>query len=164
MGRDERARRWSVAGFWTARAEVNYLCSDSFTAAAYLYHEPRMRQTIAAHRVALIMVCASVLALLNPHAAYAQLSVAQLHVQAPTANRANAEVGPTLASLPVAVQASLPTASASPPNATTRQNQAIMIVGGAAVLVGIIIGGDTGTVFVVGGAIAGLYGLYRYLQ
>jgi hypothetical protein len=39
-----------------------------------------------------------------------------------------------------------------------------MIVGGASLLVGAIIGGDAGTVFMVGGAVVGLYGLYKYLQ
>jgi len=41
---------------------------------------------------------------------------------------------------------------------------ALMVVGGAALLAGLIIGGDVGTVFAVGGAIIGLYGLYRYLR
>jgi hypothetical protein len=44
------------------------------------------------------------------------------------------------------------------------QNQILMIVGGAALLTGLIIGDDAGTVLAVGGAGVGLYGLYRYLQ
>jgi hypothetical protein len=39
-----------------------------------------------------------------------------------------------------------------------------MIVGGAALLTGLIIGDEVGTVLAVGGAGVGLYGLYRYLQ
>ena len=39
-----------------------------------------------------------------------------------------------------------------------------MVVGGAAIIVGAIIGDDPGTVIMVGGAIIGLYGLYQYLQ
>ena len=39
-----------------------------------------------------------------------------------------------------------------------------MIVGGAAFLAGAIIGGDAGTIIMVGGAAVGLYGLYLYLQ
>ena len=112
----------------------------------------------------MVIVCATALCALSPRGAEAQVSVMQIQPQATAAAAAAPAAGPTLASMPVAVQATPPSASASPPNATTRQNQAIMIVGGAAILVGIIIGGDTGTVFVVGGAIAGLYGLYRYLQ
>jgi hypothetical protein len=44
------------------------------------------------------------------------------------------------------------------------QPMALMVVGGAAVLVGLIIGGGAGAAIAVGGAIAGLYGLYQYLQ
>jgi hypothetical protein len=44
------------------------------------------------------------------------------------------------------------------------QAQALMIVGGAALIVGAIIGDDPGTVIMVGGAVIGLYGLYQYLQ
>ena len=39
----------------------------------------------------------------------------------------------------------------------------LMIFGGAALLTGVIIGGDAGTVIAVGGAVVGLYGLYVYL-
>ena len=49
-------------------------------------------------------------------------------------------------------------------NAGLGQAQAMMIVGGAAILVGAIIGDDPGTVLMVGGAVVGLYGLYKYLQ
>ena len=41
---------------------------------------------------------------------------------------------------------------------------ALMIVGGAAIVIGAVIGGDVGTLFMVGGAVAGLFGLYQYLQ
>ena len=41
---------------------------------------------------------------------------------------------------------------------------ALMIVGGAAILVGAVIGEAPGTLFMVGGAVALLYGLYLYLQ
>jgi hypothetical protein len=44
------------------------------------------------------------------------------------------------------------------------QAKALMIVGGAALITGAIIGGDVGTIFMVGGAVMGLYGLYQYLQ
>jgi hypothetical protein len=39
-----------------------------------------------------------------------------------------------------------------------------MIVGGAAFVAGAIIGDTAGTLFMVGGAAVGLYGLYQYLQ
>jgi hypothetical protein len=39
----------------------------------------------------------------------------------------------------------------------------LMILGGAALLTGVIIGDKAGTIIAVGGAIVGLYGLYVYL-
>lgn len=61
------------------------------------------------------------------------------------------------------------TARAAQPNAAATnphlgQARALMIVGGAALITGAIIGGDPGTIIMVGGAIIGLYGLYQYLQ
>jgi hypothetical protein len=44
------------------------------------------------------------------------------------------------------------------------QPVALMVVGGAALLTGLIIGDDAGRVIAVGGALVGLYGLYEYLQ
>ncbi len=44
------------------------------------------------------------------------------------------------------------------------QPMALMIVGGAALLAGAIIGGDPGTIIMIGGAVIGLVGLYEYLQ
>lgn len=43
-------------------------------------------------------------------------------------------------------------------------SQTLMIVGGAALVAGAIIGDDAGTVFMVAGAGVGLYGLYLYLR
>ena len=44
------------------------------------------------------------------------------------------------------------------------QARALMIVGGAALLAGAIVGGDAGAIIMVGGAVIGLVGLYEYLQ
>jgi hypothetical protein len=44
------------------------------------------------------------------------------------------------------------------------QSRALMIVGAVALVTGAVIGGDPGTLIMVGGAIIGLYGLYEYLQ
>ncbi|HEY2376881.1 MAG TPA: hypothetical protein VGH98_12960 [Gemmatimonadaceae bacterium] len=75
-------------------------------------------------------------------------------------------VGPTRAALSVAVQQSIPplTSPSAASGAGLTQSQALMIVGGAAILVGAIVGDTAGDVFMVGGAVVGLYGLYRYLQ
>jgi hypothetical protein len=59
---------------------------------------------------------------------------------------------------------SLAPLSVNAKNANLGQSQALMVVGGAAIIVGAIIGDDPGTVIMVGGAIIGLYGLYQYLQ
>lgn len=45
-----------------------------------------------------------------------------------------------------------------------QNSQILMIIGGAALLTGLIIGDDAGTVLAVGGTIVGLVGLYQYLQ
>ena len=44
------------------------------------------------------------------------------------------------------------------------KNRAMMGVGLAALIVGIIVGGDIGTIFMIGGGVMGLIGLYRYMQ
>jgi len=44
------------------------------------------------------------------------------------------------------------------------QSVLLMVVGGAAMVAGAVIGGDAGTIFMVGGAVVGLYGLYQYLR
>lgn len=48
--------------------------------------------------------------------------------------------------------------------ARVTQSQTLMIVGGAMFLAGAIIGGDAGTIIMIGGAGIGLWGLYQYLQ
>ena len=81
---------------------------------------------------------------------------------------AMSQTGAPLTGLRSAVH-SKETARALQPNARATsanlgQARAMMIVGGAALITGPIIGGDPGTVIMVGGAIIGLYGLYQYLQ
>ena len=100
---------------------------------------------------------------------------------APVAELQTAQLpaGPTLASASVALRAgaehpvvvvrSSATESAVPnalPAARANRNSSttLMIVGGAAFVAGAIIGDTAGTLFMVGGAAVGLYGLYQYLQ
>lgn len=75
-------------------------------------------------------------------------------------------VGPTVSALTVGVRNVVPatTPAAQRSSAGLGQNEALMIVGGAALLVGAVVGGDAGDIFMIGGAIVGLYGLYKYLQ
>ena len=58
------------------------------------------------------------------------------------------------------------TTSAAPVEAAQLEsrNVQLMLVGGVALLTGAIIGGDAGTIVMIGGAGIGLYGLWRYLQ
>lgn len=41
---------------------------------------------------------------------------------------------------------------------------ALMIVGGAAIVLGAVVGGDVGTLFMIGGTVTLLIGLYQYLM
>ncbi len=43
-------------------------------------------------------------------------------------------------------------------------NVALMIIGGAVLIVGAVVGGTAGTIIMLGGAAVGIVGLYRYLQ
>jgi phosphate/sulfate permease len=80
----------------------------------------------------------------------------------------SARVGPTVDAARVAASEprsqELSVSSAAQRRAGLGQPVALMVVGGAALLAGLIIGGDAGTVIAVGGALVGLYGLYEYLQ
>ena len=55
----------------------------------------------------------------------------------------------------------LPTPS---PRTERGSDLALMGVGGAAVVVGLLVGGDAGAAVAIGGGVVGLIGLYRYLQ
>lgn len=83
---------------------------------------------------------------------------------APVANVASS--GPTFDAARAGLQAPLATGAAAP--GATRiglgQARAMMIVGGAAILAGAIIGDTPGAFIMVGGAVIGLVGLYEYLQ
>jgi hypothetical protein len=76
--------------------------------------------------------------------------------------------GPSTDAARVAVSAptshELKVSAAAQRRAGLGQPVALMVVGGAALLTGLIIGDDAGTVIAVGGALVGLYGLYEYLQ
>ena len=97
--------------------------------------------------------------------AVARPAAAQAPVPAPAAAPASAPVSyaPTLAATRFGVtaddQAPL-TVNASAARMGRREGRAFAIVGGAAVIAGILIGDDAGTVIAIGGAAVGLYGLY----
>jgi len=84
---------------------------------------------------------------------------------APVAPVAEPTTGPTLAAASVAVRhAESPVTAAPARRAGYGQPVALMVVGGAALLTGLIIGDSAGTAIAVGGAVVGLVGLYQYLQ
>lgn len=92
-----------------------------------------------------------------------------LDQQAPSAQRvAPAVRGAPLTGLRSAAhsreieRAFVPSPSAT--RANLGQDRALMVVGAAALITGAIIGGDSGRIIMVGGAVVGLYGLYQYLQ
>ena len=103
------------------------------------------------------------LAPLAPRADVAVPSLARTAAPADTAR-----VGPTVDAARVAASETrsqeLSVSSAAQRRAGFGQPVALMVVGGAALLAGLIIGDDAGTVIAVGGALVGLYGLYEYLQ
>ena len=70
----------------------------------------------------------------------------------------------TLASAMVIEPTAAPFAAPMPPVMRQSQSVAMMIVGGAALIVGSLIDGDTGTIIMVGGGVVGLVGLFNYLQ
>jgi len=78
--------------------------------------------------------------------------------------------GPVLEPSAVGFRAhATPPAPAPPPmlmpvNGENSQNVALMVVGGAGLIVGAVIGGRSGTIVMLGSVVIGLVGLYRYVQ
>ena len=74
--------------------------------------------------------------------------------------------GPTRASARVAMHPAETRRGAPPVFQNKKSNRnavAMMIVGGAALVIGAVIGNDAGTIVMLGGAGIGLYGLYLFL-
>lgn len=113
---------------------------------------------------------------MTPHALLTRLAVACSIVAAAPAFAAAqhapiapAQVAPTVRlPAPVAVAtAALARTAAEPNNLLHRRasrDVEWMIIGGAMLVVGSIVDGDVGTIVIVGGAVIGFTGLWRYLQ
>lgn len=86
----------------------------------------------------------------------------------PAAHAVAVSGAPVLAQQAVGVRrmadAPLPLQDPAPFRTDTRQNRTLMIVGGAGMLTGLVIGHDAGVLISVGGAVVFLWGLYQYLQ
>jgi hypothetical protein len=97
----------------------------------------------------------------TPKAAAPQVSNAPMssptQVAGPTLDAARAGVRPL-------AHASAETAAPAAAAQKVGRPLALMIVGFGALLAGAIIGDDVGTIFMVGGALIGLVGLYEYLK
>jgi hypothetical protein len=92
-----------------------------------------------------------------------QLAAGQAAAPAAALTPASPSFGPTLASAHVSLAAE--DAAPLEMNAAARrmgrrEGRVFALVGGAAVIAGVLIGGDAGTVIAIGGAGLGLYGLY----
>jgi hypothetical protein len=76
--------------------------------------------------------------------------------------------GPTMRAASAAVRPSLAFGASVPrtwdAQRALKRSETLMIVGGAILLAGALIGDDAGTVIMIGGAAVGIYGLYLYLQ
>ena len=104
-----------------------------------------------------------------PPAAFAPATDASPLALAPATAVAS---GPMLETVAVGMRTVVPASSREDANAVaTRraagrlgQSQILMIVGGSAVVVGLITGDTAGQILVLGGAVVGLVGLYQYLK
>lgn len=120
------------------------------------------------HRRWLLTLAMLVAALVAAPAAHAQ---ALSGPYAPATSAAT-PLGPTLDAASVGVRAPVSVANTytvadntlGPQRRGLGKSVALMIVGGAALVTGAIIGGGPGALVAVAGAGVGLYGLYLYLQ
>ena len=118
-------------------------------------------------RPILFALCAATL-LVAPlraqNAAFAAPVPSAVATHAPVATPAPS--GPTIESAHAAVT-NVPAETKTLPPAPGKyydQGTKLMIVGGAAILTGIVVGGDAGHAISIAGAVIGLYGLYKYLE
>ena len=92
-------------------------------------------------------------------------SLAAAPVSAPAAPSSIVAAGPSADAAIVGVRHQVATDAPAPARrGGSAPGTALMIVGGAAILVGLVIGGGAGAAIAVAGAVAGLVGLYQYLQ
>ena len=92
-------------------------------------------------------------------------AVAQAPAKAPPAQRASA--GPTVSASVVGIRRAETEKKVAPAADThmgAGRNIALMVVGGAALIIGAVIGGTPGVLIAVAGAAIGLYGLYNFVQ
>jgi len=120
----------------------------------------------------LMMLLVAVAVPASVRAQSADVATPVLSMQPVLTNLPSVGTGPALgaAMTPVGVTAKTGIAPVNVPMASMSAgegvgaNRAMMGAGIAAVLIGLIVGGDVGTLIAVGGAIFALVGLYRYMR
>jgi len=120
---------------------------------------------LARLRVLSLLIVVSVAA---PAHARAQQTGAMPAASASSASSASSAAGPRRDLTATAVRQITGAATTASAALAKQKNvgrpAALMIVGGAAIVLGLLMGEAIGTLFVVGGAVAVLVGLYQYLQ
>jgi hypothetical protein len=106
-------------------------------------------------------------ALVLPSTASAQAGATETPQPAATetakADARSAASGPRIAPMGIRRLADVSATQRAQPQSMGKP-MAMMIVGGAAVILGALIGDDVGTIFMLGGTIAFLIGLYEYIK
>ena len=123
-------------------------------------------------RVQIVTLIAAAMLPMGAHAqAQATRAAASpVAVQAASEVRMQASTGPTVQAAAVGIRVAPAAAPAEATKAKSRrrsginQDVALMIVGVSAMVAGSFIDGTGGTVFLVGGAAIGLWGLFNFLQ
>ena len=104
-----------------------------------------------------------------PVAGHAQ-SARSAATSVPSAVQIHTASGPTIQSAAIGIQrapasiATVSSVSKAPRRSAAQHNVALVVVGAGAMIAGSYIDGTAGTMFMVGGAIIGLYGLFNLLQ
>ena len=92
----------------------------------------------------------------------------QAPVAAPAPEQQSVSLAPFAAGATVGVHAKsssdMPAPYVPPRDGNHSQGVTMMIIGGAALVAGALIGGSGGTIIAVGGVVVGAIGLYKYLQ
>lgn len=95
-------------------------------------------------------------------------SSAAVSAQSPAPKAVQHSVGPTVSANTAGVRAPAVAqnvnARAADAHMGAGQNVALMVVGGAALIIGAIMGHTAGALIAVAGAVVGLYGLYHFIQ
>ena len=126
-----------------------------------------MNRLIRSVRPQFLVVAALVLSATSVRAQEATVSAAPAAAVVVDSVAPAPAAGPTMNAAAVGVRRGTDFHNASPAPVRSGgygQSVALMVVGGAAVLTGLIVGGGAGYAISVGGAVVGLIGLYQYIQ